>query len=103
MNVRRVGKAGHAGKDFNAIARELRANDIDFCFDDVLCAKGKIGHADLILDAIVHAVNVLVIKAREMQHGFANRLTRNRSRVDGRAADNFQLSTSATRLPNFAA
>jgi len=59
MNVRRIGKAGQPGKDFDSIARELSANDVDFRFDDVLRAEGKIGHADLIFHTVVYAVNVL--------------------------------------------
>ncbi len=57
----------------------------------MLRAEGKIGHADLILHTIVHTVDVLVIEAREMQDRFANGFAGNRSRVDGRAADHFEL------------
>src|SRR5712675_2347375 len=101
MNVRRIGKAGQPVKDFDSIARELRANDIDFGFDDVLRAKGKIGHADLILHTVVYAVNILVIEAREMQHRFANGFTGNRSSIDGRATDDFQLFDQRHALAKF--
>ena len=57
----------------------------------MLRAKGKIGHGDLFLHAIVDAVNVLVVKAGQMQDRFADRLAGDRSGVDGDAADDLQL------------
>jgi len=51
VNVRGVGEAGQAGEHFDAVARELRANHVDFGFDHVLRAEGKIGHRDLFLHA----------------------------------------------------
>ena len=91
VNVRGVGEAGHAGQHFDAVARELRANDVNFGFDDVLRAEGKIGHGDLILHAIVHAVDVLVVESGEVQDRLANRFARNRPCIDGRAAHDFEL------------
>src|SRR5216683_915479 len=91
VDVRGVGKAGHAGDDLDAVARELRANDVDFGLDDVLRAEREIGHGDLFFHAIVHSVDVLVVEAGEVQHRFANGFAGNGSGVDGRAADDFEL------------
>src|SRR3984893_12372869 len=101
MNVSGVGETGHACQYFDAIARELRADNVDFGFDDMLRAERKIGHGDLILHAIVHAVDVLVVETGEMQHRFTNCLTGNCAGVDGRAADHLELLNESHVLAEF--
>src|SRR5262249_40365550 len=53
----------------------------------MLYPKRQVRHGDLFLDAIVDAIDALVMIARKMQHGFAKRLAGNRSRVDAHASD----------------
>src|SRR4029077_10957942 len=101
VNVRGVGEAGDSGKDFDAVARKLRANYVDFGFDDVLRAEGQVGHGDLILHAIVHAIDVLVVETGEVQHRLANRFAGDRTRVDGCAADDFELFNQRDALAEF--
>ena len=75
----------------DVVPRELRERDVDLRPDHVLHAEGKIGHRDLFLDAIIHAVNVLVVVAGKVEHRFPHCLARNGAGVDANAAHHFQL------------
>src|SRR5579863_2199258 len=55
----------------------------------MLRPKGQIGHGDSFFYAIVHAINVLVVEAGEMQHGLAHGFAGNGAGVDGGAAHYF--------------
>jgi hypothetical protein len=86
----RIEKTGGAGNDVDAIAGELGLDDVDFSFDDVGGAEGKIGHADVFLHAVVGAIDALVLVAGEVQNGFANGFTGDGAGVDGDTADDFE-------------
>ena len=102
-DVVRIDEFCHAVIDIDAVALELVLNHRNFVFDHALHAKIQIGHRDLIFRVIVRAVKTLIVKAGEMQHGFAHRLAGNRAGVDADAAHRICFSTSATRLPAFTA
>jgi len=40
---------------------------------------------------VIDAINALILETREVQHGFAHRLTRNGARIDARSAQDFAL------------
>jgi hypothetical protein len=88
VDVMIVFKTRHPVEDFHSVARELGLGHVDLGLDDVLHAKGKIGHSDLFLYAIIHPVDRAVVVAREMQHRFAHRLAGDGAGVDAHAAHN---------------
>ncbi len=90
LNAIRIEEAGGAGDDIDAVAGELCLDDVDFGFDDVECAEGEVGHADMFLHAVIGAINALVLVAGEMKDGFANGLAGDGAGIDGGAADNFE-------------
>ncbi len=90
-----------SGNDVNAVARELRANHVDFRFDDVKRAEGKIRHGDGFLHAVVHAVNALVLVAGEMQYGFADGFAGDSAGIDGRPAHDFEPFDQRDALAEF--
>src|SRR4029077_5614575 len=91
LHVVRIEKAGGSRDDVDAVAGKLRANHIDFRFDDAQRAKGKIRHGDLFLDAIVDAIDALILIPGKVQDRFADGFAGNGAGVDGSSADHFQL------------
>src|SRR5260370_35110961 len=81
LHVVRIEKAGGSRHDFDAVSGKLGADDIDLGLDDVERAKGKIGHGDLILPALVDAVNTLILIPGNMQSRFGAGLAWDRSGV----------------------
>ena len=82
-----IDEAGDAVDDVDAVARELGLGDVDLGLDDGLDAEGQVGHGDLFLDPVVHAVDGAVVVAGEVQHGFAHGLGGDGAGVDADAAD----------------
>jgi hypothetical protein len=80
-------KAGDAVDHVDAVARELRLGHVHFGLDDGLDAEGQVGHGDLFLDPVVHAVDGAVVVAGEVQDGFAHGLGGDGAGVDADAAD----------------
>ena len=80
-------KLRDAVDNVDAVAGELRFGDIDFGLDYGLDAKGEVGHGDLFLHAVVHAVDGAVVVAGEVEHGLAHGLGGNGAGVDADAAD----------------
>jgi hypothetical protein len=78
----------HAVDDVDSIAGELGFGDVDLGFDHTLDAEGQVGHGDLFLDPVVHAVDGAVVVAGKVQHGFAHGFGRNGAGVDANPADN---------------
>ena len=60
-----------------------------FGLDHVLDPECQVRHGDLFLDAIVHAVDALVMVAGKVQHRLAHRLAGNCPGVDADAAHHF--------------
>src|SRR5258708_820446 len=85
----RVYELRNAVDHFDVVARQLRLDHIDFGLDHVLDAERQILHRDLFLDAVINAVNVLVVVAGKMQHGFADGLAGDGAGVDADASHNF--------------
>ena len=85
------------GRD--AVARELRAHDLHLPGHDLLDAEGEIGDGDLAVDRVVLAVEALLAEAREVHDRFAERLGRDRSRVEADAADHFLAVDDGGLLP----
>src|SRR5215469_1657115 len=86
-HMRGIDEMGDAVHDVDAVARELRLGHVHFGFDHGLYAECEVGHGDLFLDAVIHAVDGTVVVAGEMQHGLAHSLRGNCSGVDADAAD----------------
>ena len=89
--MRGIDKRAGAAVDVDAVARKLRLGDVDFGLDHVLDPEEQVRHRDLVLHAIVDAVDVLVIEAGEVQHGFAHGLARDGACVDADASDAIQF------------
>src|SRR5580704_6093910 len=53
----------------------------------MLDAKRQVRHGDLFFDSIVHAIDVLVVIAGQMQHGLAKGLAGDRTGIDAHTAD----------------
>ncbi len=87
----RTDKAGRSSQNVDAVAGKLRAKHIDFSLDHVERAEGEIRHGDRFLDAIVDAVNALILVAGKMQDRLADGLAGDRAGVNGGSADHFQL------------
>ncbi len=66
----------------DVVARQLRLDHVHLGLDHVLDPEGQIRHGDLFLDAIVDAVDVLVVVAGQVQDGLAKGLAGNRAGVD---------------------
>src|SRR6185437_3151261 len=77
----------YSGEDLDAISRKLRLRDIDFRLDDVLYAKRKIRHRDLLFDPIADAVDVLIVVPGKVQNRFAHGFARNGPGVDTHSTD----------------
>ena len=67
-----IDEAGDSMEDVDAVAGELRLGDIDFGLDDGLDAERQVGHGDLLLDPVVHAVKGPVVITGEMQYRLAH-------------------------------
>ena len=68
---------------------KLRLRHIHFGLDHMLHAERQIAHGDLLLHAIVDAVDVLVIEAGQVENRFPHGLAGNGARVDADAANYF--------------
>ena len=68
----RVDEAGDAMNDIDAVAGKLRLSDVHFGLDHRLDAECQVGHGDLFLDLVVHAVEGLEVVAGQVHHGFAH-------------------------------
>src|SRR4029453_1783913 len=84
-----VDEGGNAVNHFDAVARELVLCHRGFGLDHLVAPEPQVEHADLVLDAVIDAVDALVLEAGEVQHGFPHRLARDRAGVDAHAAGSF--------------
>ncbi len=95
----RIGEPPLPVNGHDAIARELRPHDLHLPGHDLLDAEGEIGDGDLAVDRIVLAVEAPLAEAREVHDRFAERLGRDRSRVETDAADHFLAVDDGGFLP----
>ncbi len=84
----RVDEVGDAVDHVDAVARELGLGHVHFGLDHRLDAEGQVGHGDLFLDPVVHAVERAVVVAGEVHHGFAHGLGGDGAGIDADAANN---------------
>ena len=87
----RIKEACHARDHFDPVARELGLRDVDLGLDHVLDPKSEVRHGDLFFHPVVHAVNILVVVAGQVQHGLPDCLAGNRAGIDGSSADDLPL------------
>ena len=85
----RIDKARDPADQFHVVARQLGLDHVHFGLDHVLDAKRQVRHGDLVLDAIIHAIDVLVVIAGKMKHGLAKGLAGNCACIDTHSAHNF--------------
>ena len=83
----RIDEAGDAVDNIDAVARKLRLGHVHFGLDHRLDAEGEVGHGDLFLDPVVHAVDRAVVVAGKMQYGLAHGLGGYGAGVDADSAD----------------
>ena len=88
---------------FDVVARQLGLDHIHFGFDHMLDAKSQVRHGDLVLDAIVHAIDVLVVIAGKMKHGLAEGLAGNCACVDTHSAHHFATLHQSHRFAHLGA
>ncbi len=82
-----IDEVGDAMDNVDAVARELGLGDVHLGFDDSLHAEGQVGHGDLFLDPVIHAVESAVVVTGEVQNGFAHGFGGDGAGVDADAAD----------------
>src|SRR5882757_1824566 len=87
LHVVGIFKTGHTGKHVDPVSRKLRLGHIDFGLDHMLDAEGEIRHRDLFLDLVIHAVDLPVVVAGKMHHGFAHGFAGDGPRIDGNTTD----------------
>ncbi len=85
----RIDKTRDAGDQLDIVARQLGLDHIHFGLDHMLDAKRQVRHGDLVLDAIVHAIDVLVVIAGEMKYGLAEGFAGDCACVDTHPAHHF--------------
>ena len=86
-SVVRVDEAGGARDGRDAVAGELRADDLELPLDDLLDAKSEVGDGDLAIDGVVLAVERPLLEAREIEDRLPQRLRGDRAGVEADAAD----------------
>ena len=84
-----IDEAGFGREHGDAVAEQLRLRDVELVLDHLLDPERQVRHGDLLLHAVVDAVDALVLEAGQVQHGLAHRLARDGARVDAGAADRF--------------
>ena len=89
--MRRVQKTGLSGDHFHPVARQLRLGHVDFRFDHLIDPEPQVRHGDLFLDAIVDAVDALVLEPGEVHHGLPHGFAGDGAGVDAGAAHDFAL------------
>src|SRR5262249_16394899 len=82
-----IGEGGNAAEDFDVVAGQLCANDVDLGFHHILPPESKVPHRNLFFDAVVDPVDVLVIEAGQVQHRLAHGFAGNGAGVYADAAD----------------
>ena len=83
----RIDKARDPADEFDVVARQLGLDHVHFGLDHVLDAKRQVRHGDLVLDAIVHAIDVLVVIAGQVKHRLAEGFARNCACIDTNSAN----------------
>src|SRR5207247_2501148 len=73
--------------NFHAVAFHVRADDVDFMPDNMLCAIKQVGHRDVFLDDIRLTVESALAQAGEMQYRLAHGFGGDGSGLDAGAAD----------------
>ena len=96
-------KLAIAADQLDIVARQLRLDDVHFGLDHMLDAECQVGHRDLFFDAIVDAVDVLVVIAGKMEHGFAEGLAGNCAGVDTHPAHHFTALDQSDALAHLRA
>jgi hypothetical protein len=82
-----VGEARIAVDKGDVVAAELVSDHVDLAVDHVLHAPEQVGAGDVVLDAVALAVDPALAHAGQVEDGLAQRLRRDRARVDADAAD----------------
>ena len=66
-----IHKGGFRGDQFDAVALELMADDVELMLDDMVRAIEQICHGDVLLDGIRRAVETVLAVSGKMQDRFA--------------------------------
>ena len=85
--VVRIQELSESVEDVYAVPSKLVLRDRNFILDHPLHAKIQVRHRHVFFYVVIRPVEVLRIKPRQMQNGFAHRLARNRPGIDAHAAD----------------
>ena len=95
----RIGELRPAMHGRDVVARELRAHDLHLLGHDLLDAEGEVRDRDLAVDRVVLAVEGLLQEPGEVHDRFAERLGRDRARVQADAADHLLAVDHGDLLP----
>src|SRR5580700_7785946 len=83
----RVEEAAGAGHDRDPVTGELAAYHVHLAADHVGGPLGQVGDGDLVLDPVALPVHLALVQAGQVQDRLAQRLGRDRARVQADAAD----------------
>ncbi len=80
-----------SGDQRDAVSPHLGADDLDLALDDGRASEEEVLGGDVLLHGVGRAVHPALGEAREVEHGFAEGLRRDRARVDAHAAHDLAL------------
>jgi hypothetical protein len=82
----RIDEARCAVDHIHSIASQLIFDDSDLVRDDVIRTEGEVFDGDRGLQPVAGPIQIPLPKAGEVQHGFTQRLARNRAGINADAA-----------------
>ena len=83
----RVEEAARAGHGRDPVTGQLAAHHVHLPADHVAGAGGQVGDGDLVLDPVALPVHLPLVEAGQVEDRLAQRLGRDRARVQAHAAD----------------
>jgi hypothetical protein len=96
-----IDKARDPADVFDVVARQLGLDDVYFGLDHMLDAKRQVRHGDLFFDAIIHAIDVLVVIAGKMKHRLAKGFAGNCACIDTDSTNHFATLHQSHALAHF--
>ena len=87
LDAVRADVAGFAAGRLHGVAAELMLENLDLVVERFVQAGDEVGRTDILLDPVGAAIEAALAPARQVQHGFAQGLRRDRPGMDRNAAD----------------
>jgi hypothetical protein len=96
-----VDEAAVAGVELDAVADQLRADDVLLLADHVLGAGQQVGGGDVFLDSVTRTVELALRDAGQVDHRFAQCLRWDRAGVHAHAAEHSAVFDDRHRFAEF--